>query len=64
MEHARQPDPTEVLALRHRLRAAGYSPIPLYGKTPPVYGKNNKRKGWTAGKTCRRSPANRSKCGR
>ena len=45
MEHARQPDPTEVLALRHRLRAAGYSPIPLYGKTPPVYGKNNKRKG-------------------
>ena len=24
---------------------AGYSPIPLYGKTPPVYGKNNKRKG-------------------
>jgi Bifunctional DNA primase/polymerase, N-terminal len=45
MEHARQPDPTEVLALRHKLRAAGYSPIPLYGKTPPVYGKNNKRKG-------------------
>ena len=33
------------MALRHRLRAAGYSPIPLYGKTPPVYGKNNKRKG-------------------
>ena len=23
----------------------GYSPIPLYGKEPPVYGKNNPRKG-------------------
>jgi Bifunctional DNA primase/polymerase, N-terminal len=45
MEQARQQDPAEVLALRHKLRAAGYSPIPLYGKTPPVYGKNNKRKG-------------------
>jgi hypothetical protein len=40
MEQARQQDPAEVLALRHKLRAAGYSPIPLYGKTPPVYGKN------------------------
>ena len=35
----------EVLALRQQLRAAGYSPIPLYGKEPPIYGKNNKRKG-------------------
>jgi hypothetical protein len=34
--------PTE---LRHQLRAAGYAPIPLYGKEPPAYGKNNKRKG-------------------
>jgi hypothetical protein len=31
--------------LRHQLRVAGYCPIPLYGKEPPVYGKNNKRKG-------------------
>jgi hypothetical protein len=35
----------EILALRQQLRAAGYSPIPLYGKEPPIYGKNNKRKG-------------------
>jgi hypothetical protein len=38
----------EVLALRHKLRAAGYSPIPLYGKEPPVYGKNNTKKGLSA----------------
>jgi hypothetical protein len=36
---------TNAQALRHQLRAAGYSPIPLYGKTPPTYGKNNNRKG-------------------
>jgi hypothetical protein len=36
---------TDAQALRHRLRAAGYCPIPLYGKTPPIYGKNNNRKG-------------------
>src|SRR5262245_24129438 len=34
--------PTE---LRHQLRAGGYEPLPLFGKEPPVYGKNNKRKG-------------------
>jgi hypothetical protein len=31
--------------LRHQLRAAGFCPIPLFGKEPPVYGKNNRRKG-------------------
>jgi putative DNA primase/helicase len=39
--------PTE---MRLRLLAAGYLPLPLYGKEPPVYGKNNARKGlaeWT-----------------
>ena len=36
---------TDAQALRHQLRAAGYCPIPLYGKEPPIYGKNNKRKG-------------------
>jgi hypothetical protein len=36
---------TDVQALRHRLRNAGYSPIPLYGKEPPRYGKNNSKKG-------------------
>jgi hypothetical protein len=36
---------TDAQALRHQLRTAGYCPIPLYGKEPPIYGKNNKRKG-------------------
>jgi hypothetical protein len=36
----------EVTALRFRLLAAGFTPIPLYGKEPPIYGKNNKRKGF------------------
>jgi hypothetical protein len=31
--------------LRHQLRAAGYCPIPLFGKEPPAYGKNTKGKG-------------------
>jgi len=38
--------PTE---LRHQLRVCGFAPIPLYGKQPPAYGKNNERKslnGW------------------
>ena len=35
----------EVLGLRTNLLRAGYTPIPLYGKAPPVYGKNNSRKG-------------------
>src|SRR5215470_20113078 len=36
---------TDARALRHQLRDAGFCPVPLYGKEPPVYGKNNKRKG-------------------
>jgi RecA-family ATPase len=35
----------EVTALRLRLLELGYSPIPLFGKEPPIYGKNNQRKG-------------------
>ena len=35
----------EVTALRVTLLRAGYAPIPLYGKVPPAYGKNNARKG-------------------
>jgi len=41
----------EVAALRLHLCKQGFIPLPLYGKEPPVYGKNNKRKGlteWTA----------------
>jgi Primase C terminal 2 (PriCT-2) len=34
--------PTE---LRLQLLRLGYLPLPLYGKEPPVYGKNNARKG-------------------
>src|SRR3974390_2889338 len=36
---------SEASILRHQLRAGGYCPIPLFGKAPPVYGTNNKRKG-------------------
>jgi len=36
---------TNAQTLRHQLRAAGYCPIPLYGKEPPRYGKNNPKKG-------------------
>src|SRR4051794_17667576 len=36
------PGPTQ---LRHALRARGFSPLPLFGKEPPIYGKNNKNKG-------------------
>src|SRR5215831_1286375 len=35
----------EATALRRELVAAGYRPIPLYGKVPPAYGKNNPHKG-------------------
>src|SRR5262249_26476019 len=35
----------DVRALRHQFRAAGYCSIPLYGKEPPIYGKNNQKKG-------------------
>jgi hypothetical protein len=32
-------------ALRHTLVAAGFTPLPLFGKTPPAYGKNGAKKG-------------------
>ena len=35
----------EVLTLRLALCANGYTPLPLFGKEPPIYGKNNKHKG-------------------
>ena len=39
--------PDDVTALRLQLVAHGYVPIPLFGKEPPVYGKNNQRKGFS-----------------
>lgn len=36
---------TDVLTLRLALCAHGYIPLPLYGKQPPVYGKNNSKRG-------------------
>jgi hypothetical protein len=38
--------PAEVTAHRCKLRAAGFAAVPLYGKVPPVYNKNNRRKGF------------------
>src|SRR5262249_2884864 len=39
------PTIEEASAYRRALVAAGYVPIPLYGKSPPIFGKNNQRKG-------------------
>lgn len=39
------PTIADAIALRRALAAAGYVPIPLYGKVPPAYGKNNPHKG-------------------
>jgi hypothetical protein len=36
---------TNAHALRLQLLQAGYLPIPLFGKAPPQYGKNNPKKG-------------------
>src|SRR5215472_11924815 len=35
----------DVRERRLQLVATGYTPVPLFGKVPPSYGKNNKRKG-------------------
>jgi hypothetical protein len=35
----------EVLVVRLRLLRAGHTPLPLYGKEPPIHGKNNSRGG-------------------
>ena len=40
--------------VRRQLRDAGYCPIPLYGKEPPVYGKNTKRHGLAGWQTLHR----------
>ena len=38
---------TTVTDRRLELLANGYAPIPLYGKEPPIYGRNNQHKGLT-----------------
>ena len=38
-------DQREFTATRYALRDAGFAPIPLYGKAPPIYGRNNSKKG-------------------
>ena len=49
---------TDAQALRHRLREAGYcGVIPLYGKEPPIYGKNNQKKGLRRWQTLHESTA-------
>jgi AAA domain/Bifunctional DNA primase/polymerase, N-terminal len=37
--------PVDFTALRLRLVRGGYTPLPLFGKTPPIFGKNGSRKG-------------------
>src|SRR5262245_38401322 len=37
-----QPD---ACALRRALVAAGFTPLPLFGKAPPAFGKNGAKKG-------------------
>src|SRR5262249_6588014 len=36
---------SDARSLRHALCAAGFCPIPLYGKEPPAYGSHNTRGG-------------------
>src|SRR5262245_17489173 len=45
-ERGMMPSASDVAAFRCKLAAAGYCPLPLYGKTPPVHGKNNSRRGF------------------
>src|SRR5262249_10625158 len=42
---------TNAHTVRLQLLQAGYCPIPLFGKAPPQYGKNNARKGLTGWQT-------------
>ena len=38
--------PPEIHDRRQTIRDNGYTPLPLYEKEPPIYGKNNKTKGF------------------
>jgi hypothetical protein len=40
-----------VLEVRQALVDRGYTPLPLFGKEPPIYGKNNRRGGFAAWQT-------------
>jgi hypothetical protein len=50
----------DITALRLALSDNGYTPVPLFGKEPPAYGKNNKVKGFTGWQLLRN--VNRSQC--
>jgi Bifunctional DNA primase/polymerase, N-terminal len=41
----RPGQPADVVALRRALVAAGFTPLPLFGKAPPAYGKNGAKRG-------------------
>ena len=36
----------DINAVRLRLVRVGFTPLPLYGKEPPIYGKNNSKRGF------------------
>ena len=46
----------EVTELRYRLRDVGFDLVPLYGKEPPVYGRNNKYGSLTGWQTAAGAP--------
>jgi hypothetical protein len=49
--HLREAAMTDAQTIRHQLRTFGFCPVPLYGKAPPAYGKNNQRKGLSSWQT-------------
>ena len=53
----------DVMTVRRTLLRGGYLPIPLYGKEPPIYGKNNNRKGLGSGRRSKVFRTNKSRCG-
>jgi hypothetical protein len=50
----------DITALRFTLSVNGYTPLPLFGKEPPIFGKNNKVKGFSDWQSLRN--VSRSQC--
>ena len=50
----------EITALRFTLSVNGYTPLPLFGKSPPIYGTNNTARGLADWQLLRN--VNRSQC--